>query len=364
MDHHMAGCRTCGKVHRCETDTCEEILEGEPGFQKLAQQKKDAMRCPSEQLDDGTIVCTITGICIRTCSYGLEYELINRQGLHRADQQATTVAAASGRQQLATQKKRIVIDRESGERKGEEEGNKKKARVVGAVRGAAGGGIGALDGVFRVRHTAMKGEFDESNLSLWIRKVFGMIVQDKDVLYSKHMDSCERRDAVLMAVLREMEPTSAHGICMLSVVAKVEARIKSLAAGDAFTNSVQSFRDPFECLRVWTDAEVDRMVERIHPHIYRLMSVLKTIDSNKYKASNLPWMIVGMLYMCTCGHTIGNVMVLPRVHGLCNILPNDNRIHHYFGALGINTKCVTEMSNMIAGTLKGKEGALRVLQNV
>ena len=50
--------------------------------------------------------------------------------------------------------------------------------------------------------------------------------------------------------------------------------------------------------------------------------------------------------------------------GLCNILPNDNRIHHYFGALGINSKCVTEMSNMIAGTLKGKEGALRVLQNV
>lgn len=92
-----------------------------------------------------------------------------------------------------------------------------------------------------------------------------------------------------------------------------QARIKSLAAGDAFTNSVQSFRDPFECLRVWTDAEVDHMVERIHPHIYRLMSVLKTIDSNKYKASNLPWMIVGMLYMCTCGHTIGNVMVLPRV---------------------------------------------------
>ena len=50
--------------------------------------------------------------------------------------------------------------------------------------------------------------------------------------------------------------------------------------------------------------------------------------------------------------------------GLCSILPNDNRIHHYFGSMGINTKCVTEMSNMIAGTLKGREGALRVLQNV
>ena len=108
------------------------------------------------------------------------------------------------------------------------------------------------------------------------------------MLYSKHMDSCERRDAVLLSVLRGMkqqqhEECEGGGVCMLSVVAKVEARIRGLAAGDAFTNSVQSVRDPFECLRIWTDDEVDDMVNRVHPHIYRLMSVLKTIDSNKYK---------------------------------------------------------------------------------
>ena len=35
MDHHMAGCKVCGRVHRCETDVCEEILEGEPGEKSI-----------------------------------------------------------------------------------------------------------------------------------------------------------------------------------------------------------------------------------------------------------------------------------------------------------------------------------------
>ena len=36
MDDHLAGCTTCGKVHRCGTDQCEEILIGEPGFKVRA----------------------------------------------------------------------------------------------------------------------------------------------------------------------------------------------------------------------------------------------------------------------------------------------------------------------------------------
>lgn len=82
------------------------------------------------------------------------------------------------------------------------------------------------------------------------------------------------------------------------------------------------------------------------------------------QATNIPWMLLGMLYLCTGGHTIGTVTVLPRVRELCNILPSDNRIFHYFGSFGINTKCVTEMSNMIAGTLKDKADAIDALRNV
>ncbi len=48
-----------------------------------------------------------------------------------------------------------------------------------------------------------------------------------------------------------------------------QARLRSLSTSDAYTSSVQSFRDPFECLRAWTDAEVDAMVALVQPHIYR-----------------------------------------------------------------------------------------------
>lgn len=37
IDDHLAGCTTCGKVHRCDTDQCEEILVGEPGFKVCAR---------------------------------------------------------------------------------------------------------------------------------------------------------------------------------------------------------------------------------------------------------------------------------------------------------------------------------------
>ena len=151
---------------------------------------------------------------------------------------------------------------------------------------------------------------------------------------------------------------------MLSVAASLEHSVRSMITRDTSMHSVQSYRDPFECLCIWTDTDVDRLVGRLCPYVYRLMAVLKTIDCNKYKSNNIPWMVLGMLYMCTCGHNIGNVRVLPRIPELCTILPNDNRIHHYFGSLKINTKCVTEMCNMIAVSLKGNEAALSVLANV
>lgn len=109
---------------------------------------------------------------------------------------------------------------------------------------------------------------------------------------------------------------------------------------------------------------MDEIVSKVHPYMYRLLSVLKTIDSNKYKSNNIPWMLLGMLYLCTGGHTIGTVTVLPRVDELCYILPSDNRIFCYFGSMGINTKCVTEMSNMISCTLKDQDNAIRFLENV
>lgn len=341
MDHHIAGCMVCGRVHRCDTDRCEEILEGEPGFQDLIKMKKTGMRCPTELTEDGSIVCQITGICIRTCSFGLEYELVSRQGLSTDEVTATmNLGGGSSGGGVELKKKRKIAPKDV---------SKKEPGVVVSN--------------FIIRFGAMRNDFHEENLAFWIKRLISMVVQDRKVLYSKYNDSCEKRDVLLHAILREKADKN-QPICMLSVAAQLEGRVKSMISRDASTHSVQSYRDPFECLKVWTDEEVDKLVNRVSPYIYRLMAVLKTIDCNKFKSNNIPWMMLGMLYMCTCGHNIGNVMVLPRVGELCTILPNDNRIFHYFGSLKINTKCVTEMSNMIAVTLKGNEGALRVLANV
>lgn len=150
-------------------------------------------------------------------------------------------------------------------------------------------------------------------------------------------------------------------VCLLSVAATLEARLKRHMEGDACMNNVSPCRDPYQCLRVWSKEEVDSLVGRVNPPIYRLMMVLKTIDNSKYKGNNVPWMVLGMLYLCTSGMCIGGVQVLPVVGELAQILPNDNRIMHYFGGFGINTKCVIEMSNMITVTLKGGTDALRFL---
>ena len=58
MDDHMAGCTLCGKVHRCDTAQCEEILPGEPGFARLNSQMKFGVRCPIQHMEDSSIVCT------------------------------------------------------------------------------------------------------------------------------------------------------------------------------------------------------------------------------------------------------------------------------------------------------------------
>ena len=119
------------------------------------QQKRAALRCPSDQQDDGTIVCTITGICIRMCSYGLEYELASRQG-------GVHVVSSSGdsREQQKQKQKRPMVKNDAD--------TKKPMTTCG---------VGALDGIFRVKYAAMKGEFHESNLSFLIRRLLCMVVQ-------------------------------------------------------------------------------------------------------------------------------------------------------------------------------------------
>ncbi len=121
--------------------------------------------------------------------------------------------------------------------------------------------------------------------------------------------------------------------------------------------------DPFQCLQVCSDAAINGFAKRISPPIIRLIAVLKTMDAIKYRGNTLPSMILGMIYLCTMGITCNDVRILPCVSDLSGILPNDNRIHHYFGSLGVNTKCVTEVSNLVNAALKDRMDVLKVFEN-
>ena len=183
IDHHMAGCTLCGGVHRCDTDRCEEILEGEPGFHNLSTMKKVGMRCPTEQTDDGSIVCRITAVCIRTCSYGVEYELISRQGLASNEvvkSYATCHQGASARKKPCAPKSLPSKNHPPPLAKGSEKG----------------------DGVFRIRFATMKNDFQEENISSWIKKLISMVVQVREREMSRGVVSCRVSHKLICRIKR------------------------------------------------------------------------------------------------------------------------------------------------------------------
>lgn len=117
--------------------------------------------------------------------------------------------------------------------------------------------------------------------------------------------------------------------------------------------------DPYACLVACSDEKLSVFLNKISAPIIRVLAILKTMDYTKYKGNSIPSMVLGMIYLCTNGISCGNVRILPRVPDLIHILPNDNRIHYYFGRFGANTKCVTDMSNMITTALKDRVDILR-----
>jgi hypothetical protein len=63
FDDFLAGCSLCGRVHRCDFEVCEDITPHECGFREFKHQCDTFARCPVVQMEeDGSIICTITGI--------------------------------------------------------------------------------------------------------------------------------------------------------------------------------------------------------------------------------------------------------------------------------------------------------------
>ena len=157
IDHHLAGCTICGIVHRCDTDQCEEILQGERGFSDMLCMQQKGIRCPTHQTDDGSIVCLITGVCIRTRSYGLEYELVSRQGLSSKAMGESNARPNITNTPDAKKRKRVQLPSER-------------------------------QPPFQIHLGIMKNDFHEQNLSSWIKRLISMVVQVLISMYPRNSD--------------------------------------------------------------------------------------------------------------------------------------------------------------------------------
>jgi hypothetical protein len=373
IDHHLAGCTLCGKVHRCDSEQCSEIFAGDSAYAAYLREVQSGMRCPCETMDDGSAVCRITGICIRTKAFGVEYEVANHQGFtyeqvcnatdpgsHELQSSAAepppSPTSAPPPPPPSSAPSSAPPSASAATRPPPPEKRRRKNARVG------GGGPATAAGVpFTVNPRAMRGDFVEQKVRSCMWTLLRIVSQNESALAARHADCCEKRNALLDDILcahRDAHP--GVPVCMLSVAASLE----NAFARDIDENplgNVVCLRNPFQYLTPWLDEDIEAIVERVFPPIYRLFSVLRTLDSNKYKGNNLQWMVLGMLYICTTGMVVGNVRILPKVLGLRTILPNLNRIKVYFASLRISTRCVTDMSNMITVSLKDHTGALRAL---
>lgn len=78
----------------------------------------------------------------------------------------------------------------------------------------------------------------------------------------------------------------------------------------------------------------------------------------------LRWILLGMLYICTEGLEISGLVILPRIVDLCTLLPGDNKISLYFKTLGVGTKCVTDVTNLIHTSLKKNPQIFEKLRSI
>ena len=194
IDHHLAGCTGCGRVHRCDGDQSDAQREG-------------WWACRGECTEDGSTVCTITGVCIRACSFAVEYDLLTGQGLTQDE-----CSRSGGFDAMFTTSH---PRRPPGKRRAEMEGAKKRnKRCPPALKFSDSGPF-----VPKISH--MKGGFGEQNIQMWCRRLVSAVSQETGKIFSRHMDSCDRRDAILESILAGW---TRGPVCLLSVAATMESR--------------------------------------------------------------------------------------------------------------------------------------------
>lgn len=424
FDDYMAGCVLCGKVHRCDFDICEEVFpEDMEAFESYQTGRQQSFRCPTFQTDDdGSVICSITGSCVRSSAFGIEFEMIANKGLHAEDMTKlmdphiqtqflktmmstdTSYSASSSTRSGSRRDKQgsssshhsqslfyhTTMDNENQQHfsSATAHGNNRKRSAERALSSAGSFShsvkasqkkqkqgqsrqagqtpttyyshwdsqtsqrvLKQCTSAFAISMDVMQGEFSIENIQKKVLQFLQMAGQNTNVLHARFLEASEKREACMYKMmaahvkLHGMDGNNSRAVCLCT-----------LAAAIAHSCPVE----PFDSLQACSNEKLNEVAQRISSPIVRLLSVLKTLEASKYKGNALSSMVLGMIYLCTTGVNCGTVRILPCVPGLGKILPNDNRIHFYFGKMGVNTKCVTDMSNLINTALKDRPDILRI----
>lgn len=282
LDHHMAGCVLCGKVHRCDVDQPEWSSSSSSG----------AGKCPTEQAQDGSTVCSITGICTRMpCYANAEYEVMCSQGFSRNSSETSQNRKKIGRVVQCPPRNVVSKQRQHSEDSGGEDSltvitsSVQTTSFVKTVQTSFSVTATSTQtqchkkrkppthpssGVQKTRpdqqnvaplpplnQAVMKNEFKEDNITYYLQMILAFAGQDEKVMYARFMETCEKRDAILQQIFQKEEAQQltlntqsglTANVCLLSVAAKLEHRVRHMSVHTpSCTASCTKGSDDFSC---------------------------------------------------------------------------------------------------------------------
>lgn len=269
LDHHLHGCSQCGWVHRCDANqSCGDILQQQrldrgvnSSLAKGSTTTMQTGRCPLVFVEDSSVVCSISGVCIRESSFYVQDAASQLQYEDRLCYSSHKVTRHTA--------------------------------------------IPPVNQPVAVYANMTQEGLSPESISAMLREILCIVCNSQfnhTVAYAKFVDICEKRNAVLQQLMsraglvghrkrtrsgQEMEP-----VCMLQLAASLENTIRHLHESEvALCAGIFLYVDPYSVLKC--DAAgtsvIASITEKVLPYMFRLLLALKTHDYNCYRRGCSRW---------------------------------------------------------------------------
>lgn len=290
-DADKAGCVMCGAQHICSGCVGEDISQ---------------ISCPVESNEEGHLVCTITGLCVREISFSTsEY-------VDTAMMVAASSAAASSAGTNAGPIQRVPA-------------------VCSQARSIPNMSLG--------RESDMD---NDSSVPDVIKSYVNQILCSQEWTRSMDVEEARlenRRRMILSKVLKEFKCSNPR---MLPVIPNILSLVQA---------SVGCTRDSASTISRATKEERDSIANWCSENIYKHICMLNSIGGGEcdIPQCKLRGCTVGLLYLMRQGVIVQGVVVLPKLNRLKEILPMESHLQQMFGIKG---RCITETENMVKLAVK------------